>query len=189
MVLRHRSWLDLCGHQLPSNDKRHQDGLPVLRSTVALHHRSSLDDIKMAFVCCDEQWCFTTNVCLIFVSTCFNQQLQTCPLSAAQCNGVVPCSSLTFGFKGFFSKLSSSINSLLVDAEIMRWVCSASVWKNSKITSISFTGDEAKISSSGISEPSSEKSLCLKMLTSILGFAIQEPQKIKNTNIFLSSIP
>ena len=120
MVLRHRSWLDLCGHQLPSNDKRHQDGLPVLRSTVALHHRSSLDDIKMAFACCDEQWCFTTNVCLIFVSTCFNQQLQTCPLSAAQCNGVVPCSSLTFGFKGFFSKFPSSINSLLVDAEIMR---------------------------------------------------------------------
>jgi len=93
------------------------------------------------------------------------------------------------GSKVFFSKLSSSINSLLVDAEIMRWVCSTSVWKNSKITSISFTGDEAKISSSGISETSSEKSLCLKMLTSILGFAVQEPQKLKNTNIFLSSIP
>ena len=97
-----------------------------------------------------------------------NCRLSTCPLPAAQCNGVMPLSSLTFGFKGFFSKFSSSIKSLLMDAEIIRRVCSASVWKKSKITIISITGAEAKISSSGISEPSSEKSLCLKMVTSIL---------------------
>ena len=107
MALRHRSWLDLCGHRLKihqmTNDIKMalmccdpQWRCAIVRGLifVGTNFHQMTNDIKMAFMCCHEQWRCAIVRSLIFVSTCFNQQLQAFNMSSF-CGTVQRCCAMS----------------------------------------------------------------------------------------------
>ena len=91
----------------------------------------------------------------------------TCPCSAASTKGIMP--QLVFGLRGHLSNVSRASASFLLAADIICMSSATSGGQNSKTTSWSLTGAEAKTSSSEISAASpSRKSLCLNLVAPIL---------------------
>ena len=90
--------LDLCQHQLPPNDGQHQDGRSELQCTMVLHlisyglilvstnFHQMTDNIKMAVISCNVQWCFTGIHGLILVSTNFHQMTDNIKMAGLSCN-------------------------------------------------------------------------------------------------------